>query len=103
MPPQNQEIAEFWHRWEEYFTAKGRKDPRIWAQAAICLGKLQELAGSHDEAACAQSIQECFFDVSAQRAKEMYQELVAHAKGPPRDSVKKEEFLRFNTFPPESG
>src|SRR5690349_4793706 len=43
MPPQNQEIAEFWHRWEEYFTAKGRKDPRIWAQAAICLGKLQEL------------------------------------------------------------
>jgi hypothetical protein len=100
MPSQNHDATDFWLSWEEYFTAKSRKDPRTCTQAKICLDKLRELTGSRDEAACAQGLQKSFLDVSAQRAAEMYQQLVADAKAPAKDSTK--EALRFDTFPPES-
>jgi hypothetical protein len=51
-------------------------------KATICLGKLQGLAGSSNEAACAQSIRNSFVDVSAPRSIEMYEELFADAKHP---------------------
>jgi len=78
--------TEFWESWEVYFIAKNQKDPRMWTQATICLAKLQNLAGSHDERACAQSICNSFIDVSEKRAVGMYQELVADAKAHSRNS-----------------
>ena len=58
----------------------------MWTQATICLAKLQNLAGSHDKRACAQSICNSFIDVSEKRAVGMYQELVADAKAHSRNS-----------------
>jgi len=90
MPEHQLDRMEFWESWEEYFIAKNQKDPRTWTQATICLAKLQDLAGSQDEQACAQSIRNSFIDVSEKRAAGMYQELVADAKAHPKDSRRAE-------------
>jgi len=101
MPEHELDRTEFWESWEKYFIAKNQKDPRGWTQATICLANLQDLAGSQDEQACAQSIRNSFIDVSEKRAARMYQELVANAKAHSRNS-KRNETLRFDVFPPEA-
>jgi hypothetical protein len=97
MPEHQLDRTEFWESWEEYFIAKNQKDPRTSNQATICLGKLQELAGSQDEQACAQSIRNSFIDVSEKRAAGMYQELVADAKAHSKNS-RQAESVRLGVF-----
>jgi hypothetical protein len=97
MPKYKLDRTEFWESWEEYFIAKNQKDPRTWTQAMICLAKLQDLAGSQDEQACAQSIRNSFIDVSEKRAAGMYQELVADAKAHSKNSSR-DESLRLDVF-----
>jgi hypothetical protein len=89
--------TEFWESWEEYFIAKNQKDPRTRTQATICLAKLQDLAGSQDEQACAQSIRNSFIDVSEKRAVGMYQELLADAKAHSKHS-RRDESARLDVF-----
>jgi|SRR6516225_3010678 len=97
MPEHQLDRTEFWESWEEYFIAKNQKDPRTWTQAVICLAKLQDLAGSQDGQACAQSIRNSFIDVSEKRAAGMYQELVADAQGHSKNS-RRDESLRSAVF-----
>jgi hypothetical protein len=97
MPEHQLDRTEFWESWEEYFIAKNQKDPRTWTQATICLAKLQDLAGSQDEQACAESIRNSFIDVSEERAAGMYQELVADAKAHSKNS-KGAESVKLEIF-----
>jgi hypothetical protein len=97
MPKHQLDRTEFWESWEEYFIAKNQKDPRTWTQAVICLAKLQDLAGSQDGQACAQSIRNSFIDVSEKRAAGMYQELVADAQAHSKNS-RRGESVRFAVF-----
>ena len=97
MPEHQLDRTEFRESWEEYFIAKNQKDPRTWTQATICLAKLQDLAGSQDEQACAQSIRNSFIDVSEKRAAGMYQELVTDARAHPKNSGQAES-VRLEVF-----